>query len=530
MYKKTFWNGEWESIDQIDENLYKVKKTHTQISATSMIKEIHLPMSNEELLSYQASGLTKEDIDKKLLEQLKEIKSKIKMYYAFKDSLNIVSIEDYLVEEELIDNPFYSKQYTIYIRMELLDNIKSLFLNNDLTDKQVIKMSIDITSILEEIEPKQLSNLNIKPETIFYQDDIFKLGDFEPYNKSLELSINHPNTIYSLGIILYQFFNNSLLPAMDKEEHIPKPVNANEEISKIILRMCSSKKEEYYQNVKNVKIDLERALKNLHESHLLFEDDCENNEDKTISLFNKQRKLQIESIMDTDEEDAYNKTVSLYRRKKKIPNEKKDLDRQLELKPEIINNKEMIEDEKIILQSNYDYILTATYEDIDKEVTKTLKVNNGIYLKITLRKDLKNKDIVKIKQNKAIKKALLLITNKDLNKQVYQKKIKINNDESNYGCIKTIYYQKKKYIVQIPVFPERKKLFLVEDNDNIFKLLVEKKDIKYYLTYILNGILIILTFITIFFITGNIVITIICTLVISYLVNLFIISKINKKW
>lgn len=529
MHKKTFWNGEWENIGLIDENLYKVKKTHTKIQAISMIKEIRLPKSDEEILSYETSGLTKEDIDKKLFEQLKEIKSKIKMYYSFKDSLNMVSIEDYMIKENLVDNSFYSKQYTIYIRMELLDNLNCLFLNKKLKDKQVIKMGIDIISAFEEKEPEQLINFNIKPETIFFHDDIFKLGDFEPYAKSLELSIDHPTAIYSLGIILYQFFNNSLLPALDNEGNIPKPVNANEETSNIILKMCAYKNEECYQNVEDVKIDLERALNNLNDSHLLFKDDCEQ-EDKTISLFNKRTKLQVENILDTNEEDDYNRTVSLYRRKKVIQSKEKELDIQSKLKPEIISNKEMIEDERIILQSNYDYILTATDEDINQEVTKVLKINNGIYLKISLRKSLKNKEIFKIKQDNAIKKILLLMTNEDLNKQICQKKVKINTDEGNYGCIKTIYYHKKKYIVQIPVFPERKKLFLVEDSDIIFKLLVEKKDIKYYLTYILNFMFIILTCITSFLITSNIIITIICTLIISYLVNLFIISKINKKW
>ena len=168
---KKFFNNTWESVEVLGKGsfgtVYKVKKIDDEIELYSAIKEICIPNNIEDISTLKTEGMTKENIDEELESHVNSIKKEIKTLYKFKDSTNIVNIEDYEVEELDSDNELCSKTYKIYIRMELLQSIDDLFLREDLKDKEVLKLGIDIASALEELESEKFIHRDIKPENIF---------------------------------------------------------------------------------------------------------------------------------------------------------------------------------------------------------------------------------------------------------------------------------------------------------------------------------------------------------------------------
>jgi serine/threonine protein kinase len=238
MAKKTFFDGEWESIELLGKGtygaVYKARKTNSEIEAISAIKEIHIPNDINDISTMRTEGMTKANIDEELVTELNNLKKEIKALYKFKDSINIVNIEDYKVEEIECDDEFHTKNYIVYIRMELLESINSMFLNESIKDKDVLKLGIDIATALEEMEEENFIHRDIKPENIFVnRHGVYKLGDFgeaKQLNKTIsnvsirgteqymapELlgakKIDKTVDIYSLGLVLYRFFNNKKFP------------------------------------------------------------------------------------------------------------------------------------------------------------------------------------------------------------------------------------------------------------------------------------------------------------------------------
>ncbi len=384
---KKFFNNTWESVEILGKGsfgtVYKAKKIDDEIELYSAIKEISIPNNIEDISSLKTEGMTLANIDEELESHVNSIKKEIKTLYKFKDSTNIVNIEDYEVKEINTDNEYCSKTYKIYIRMELLKSIDDLFLSEDLKDKEVLKLGIDIATALEELESEKFIHRDIKPENIFVNKrGVYKLGDF---GEARELSKTISNVsvkgtehymapellgakkidktvdIYSLGIVLYRFFNNKKFPFYPVDgsnltvkireearlkrysgEELPKPVSANDEIANIILKMCAFNKEDRYQNATELKIDLENALANIKKASNIFEDISE----EKIEEYNK-----TVHLSDIDDED---KTISLYGKKNKIINDSKEKSfSNIEKEAEsVVTSEEPIENETIFKEEN----------------------------------------------------------------------------------------------------------------------------------------------------------------------------------
>ena len=178
--------------------------------------------------------------------------------------------------------------------MELLQTLEDYILTHEVTDKDILKMALSILNALVDCEDKNVLHRDIKPQIVFVnKNKIFKLGDFSE-SKEIEETVSNmtqrgtPNYMapelykgergsksidtYSLGIMLYQYFNNNRLPFMPDKykfedaqkvlakrmngEKLPEPKNANEKLSRIILKACSYKPEDRYPivviNIDNV--------------------------------------------------------------------------------------------------------------------------------------------------------------------------------------------------------------------------------------------------------------------------------------
>ena len=209
---------------------------------------------------------------------------------------NIVSYEEHKVVPKE-----YNSGYDLFLRMELLTSISAYcpfteYIKHPLSRNEVIQLGIDIATALETLENRKLVHRDIKPDNIFIDEEgHFKLGDFGTA-RVLEVTGNAstktgtPNymapevytklvrydqtvDIYSLGIMLYRYMNDGYLPFMSATaleadvalarrihgEPIEPPCNADEELSRIILKACAYKAEDRYQNAQELKRDLIRC-------------------------------------------------------------------------------------------------------------------------------------------------------------------------------------------------------------------------------------------------------------------------------
>ena len=189
---------------------------------------------------------------------------------------------------------------SVLIQMELLQPIKEYFKFNKLTEKEIIKLGIDICKALTYCHAKQIVHRDIKIENILVsKEKDFKLGDFglaeeintiegetgikgtlaymppEEYNKR---KYDFSSDLYSLGMVLYRLMNENRLPfeckdidykeAIEKRiksnyQFLPSPKNASDSFSKIILKACAYDKKDRYADAEKMRKDLENAYNNI---------------------------------------------------------------------------------------------------------------------------------------------------------------------------------------------------------------------------------------------------------------------------
>ena len=289
---------EWNIIDKIGEGsygkVYKAQRTEQGRSFYSALKIIPIPANRGEISSVRLET----DSEASLREYFKNIVDdciqEISTMEYFRGNSHIVSVEDFKVVEYLDEIG-----WEIYIRMEYLQSFLDFCTGRQLTEREIIKIGIDLCKALEYCGQLSIIHRDIKPENIFVSRfGDFKLGDFgiarelertmgsmskkgtfsymapeiyrgEPYDSSVD--------IYSLGIVLYRLMNRNRLPFMnlekqlityrDKEaalnrrmsgELLPPPVDASHELAEVILRACAFDVKERYQLPELLREDLER--------------------------------------------------------------------------------------------------------------------------------------------------------------------------------------------------------------------------------------------------------------------------------
>ena len=289
---------EWKIIEKIGEGsygkVYKAERTEQGHSFFSAIKVIPIPANRGELNSVRLEttdeNSTREYFKNIVDECIKEICT---MEY-FRGNSHIVSVEDFKVVEYLDEIG-----WDIYIRMEFLGSFLDFCTGRELMERDIIKLGIDLCKALEYCGQLRIIHRDIKPENIFVSRfGDFKLGDFG-IARELERSMGSMSRkgtysymapemykgevcdssvdLYSLGIVLYRLMNKNRLPFInmnkqlitfhDKEaaltrrmsgESLPRPVDASEELSEIILRACAFDVKERYQDPEQMREDLER--------------------------------------------------------------------------------------------------------------------------------------------------------------------------------------------------------------------------------------------------------------------------------
>ena len=308
--------GEWSIVREIGEGsfgkVFEIERRDFGYTYKAALKAITIPQSRSEIERIADDGMGPESVTAYFRGFVQELVEEFRIMSKLKGESNIVSYEDHRVIEHTDEIG-----WDVFIRMELLTPLTKYAKEHGISRADVIRLGIDICSALELCRKNNIIHRDIKPENIFVSENgKFKLGDFgiaktvekttgglskkgtytymapevykgEAYGASVD--------IYSLGIVLYRFMNNNRAPFLppyptpikyaDREsamarrikgETLPAPANANEALSRVILKACAYKPEERYRSAADMRRDLEA---------LLGEDEQQPDLDKTVGIF-----------------------------------------------------------------------------------------------------------------------------------------------------------------------------------------------------------------------------------------------------
>lgn len=278
---------EWKIISKIGEGsfgrVYKAQRTEKGRSFYSAIKIITIPASKGELDSVRSESGDERSVRGYFENLVEECIQEVSTMEYFRGNSHIVSVEDYKVMEYLDEIG-----WDIFIRMEYLTSFMEYYAEKNLTEKEVMKLGIDLCKSLEYCGQLHIIHRDIKPENIFVSRfGDFKLGDFgiarelektmSTLSKKGTYSYMAPEMyrgeqydsrvdIYALGLVLYKLMNHNRLPFLNLEKQLityrdkenaltrrmsgetpPAPVDAGEAFGSVILKACAYDAKERYQ-------------------------------------------------------------------------------------------------------------------------------------------------------------------------------------------------------------------------------------------------------------------------------------------
>ncbi len=261
---------EWVSVELLGRgsfgNVYKIIKPHLEVKAQKCALKICKLNNSED------AEIRKQEIEtQKLLD----------------GHPNAVQIEDY----DLISREAPKTSY-LMIRMELLNKLPE----NGLSEAEVIRLGIDICSVLERcesLEPK-LVHCDIKPANILVDEyGRYKLGDFGTA-KTLQATMTYTGNrgtplymapevahfsgydsrcdIFSLGYTMLTMLNGGkhpyeasgdgaeILKKMYFSSKLPRINGVGSGLMKILQKMCEPDKKKRYSSAKVLRHDLQKYI------------------------------------------------------------------------------------------------------------------------------------------------------------------------------------------------------------------------------------------------------------------------------
>ena len=292
--------SDWEVTENLGTGsygtVYKVVRRYNEQEFVSAVKVIHIPPEKADVEIIRREYGSEESLRLYYKDLVDSCVNEIKIMDALKGTSNIVSIEDYYVEEcqDGIG-------WTIYIRMEYLESFSRYSKRRSLTEEEVIRAGIDVCTALEQCEKLHILHRDIKMDNLFISPLGFvKLGDFGvarqleksicSYSSRGTLSYMAPEVyqgkrygeqadIYSLGIVMYRLMNRNRDPFVDPEKQViyyrdkeealrqrmegkalPDPLNASPAFAAVIQKACQFRPELRYHNAAELKEDLQKLL------------------------------------------------------------------------------------------------------------------------------------------------------------------------------------------------------------------------------------------------------------------------------
>lgn len=285
--------------------VYRIIREEFGHTYEAALKIIELPKDMSEVEAMLREGMSKQNVAEYYESVVEEIVREFELMSKLKGNSYIVSYEDHKVVKK--EDTFGWK---IYIQMELLTPLLVHIEEKGMTYHDVLHMGIDICKAMELCQKYKIIHRDIKPENIFVSSNgDFKLGDFgiarqlDQTNSNLSqkgtknymapeifrgTEYDATVDIYSLGIVLYRFFNSNRIPFLpqaplpihfsDKEnamtrrlagESMPKPTEASDNLAQIILKACAFCPGERYQEPKQLREALEQVMQEEEDRLLL---------------------------------------------------------------------------------------------------------------------------------------------------------------------------------------------------------------------------------------------------------------------
>ena len=170
--------AEWELTEYIGSGaygtVYEAVRERDGLIEESAIKIIRVPLEDSDLEFMMREYRNEHTVRQYYSNLVDELIKEIKTMDALKEHPNIVAIQDYVVEENKDQ-----VGWTIYIRMELLENLTDSVSGKKVQEKEVIKLGKDLCQALTGCEEHNILHRDIKPDNILVSPDgDYKLADF----------------------------------------------------------------------------------------------------------------------------------------------------------------------------------------------------------------------------------------------------------------------------------------------------------------------------------------------------------------
>ena len=287
---------EWHLVREIGSGSYgKVFEIHRRNGdylEKAALKVIRIPANPAELEQLRMDGVSAEDTDSYLARHVEEIRREIGLMQRLVGYSNIVSYEDYKIYRRTS-----GIGWDILIRMELLSALSDQMTRRSLTEREVLKIGLDISQALIICHGAGIIHRDIKPQNIFINDrGFYKLGDFGisrampqsgsvlsfkgtvPYMAPETFSMRNTDArsdIYSLALVLYRILNggrepflptSGFTPAQKEEaQHrrlrgdlLPKPAQCSEPFWRILAPALAAEPAARYQTAAQFHAALQR--------------------------------------------------------------------------------------------------------------------------------------------------------------------------------------------------------------------------------------------------------------------------------
>ena len=227
-----------------------------------IVKIISIPASQVQLDALLLTGAYDEPTA--ALDYFKELAEKTEKEAAALKNLS--RLEGFLAYEGIQVVPMDQTRlgYEVYLLSPYRYSLEKYVRRNNMTHQGAINLGIDICNALSAARRAGWIYMDLKPSNIFISENgEYRIGDLgfleldglelsslpakyrNPYTApELQDDLGCPNTTadtYSLGLILYQIFNNGVLPqvAHPTEDVLPAPENADYELAEILLKACA---------------------------------------------------------------------------------------------------------------------------------------------------------------------------------------------------------------------------------------------------------------------------------------------------
>ncbi len=160
--------------------------------------------------------------------------------------------------------------YDVYLLGKYRPTLEWYFRCKPMTHLAAVNLGLDLCAALSVSRRNGYLYVDLKPGNVFLADNQeYRIGDLgfirldslkytslpdkyrsaytAPEIEDAFASLNTTLDIYALGLILYQAYNNGLLPAMDGDE-LPPPAYADYEMAQIILKACAKNPADRWQD------------------------------------------------------------------------------------------------------------------------------------------------------------------------------------------------------------------------------------------------------------------------------------------